>query len=197
MQERYASAAQRRVLLTRPVREWGLVYVSRNMQVVCQIPCVVDNPILSNGKCTLRLHRRGRPPRPTSLSRLSTFSRDKKLFPVCISSTKSHIQMSSLVPARLTFCQCWQGALGVRWARLSSGFLYCCYSVAYIRNNTLLLPQLPQPPPPRRPGHNPSVRHKRVWISHDWVAAWEQTNLIVRVSSNMSECSMCLNRSQD
>lgn len=110
MQERYAAAAQRRMLLTRPVREWGLVYVSRNMQVVCQIPRVVDNPILSNGKCTLRLHRGGRPPRPTSLSRLSTFSRDKKLFPVCISSTKSHIQMSSLVPARLTFCRCWQGA---------------------------------------------------------------------------------------
>lgn len=122
-------------------------------------PLCGDNPVLSNGKSTLRLHGGGRPPRPTSLSRLATFQ-SRQQTPSCVypfrRKQKSHIQASSLVPARLTFSRHWQGALGVRRARLSSGFSYCCYSVAYSRNNTLLLPQ------PPRPGHNPSARHKRV-----------------------------------
>lgn len=54
---------------------------------------------------------------------------------------KSHIKQSSLVSTSLTFSRCWQGAWGVWWAQLSSGFSYCCYSVAYSKNNTLLLPQ--------------------------------------------------------
>lgn len=125
-------------------------------------PLFGDNPVLSNGRCTLRLHRGdGRLDlHPCLLSQ--HFSRDNKLFPVCIpfakknKKQKSHIQASSPVPTRLTFSRRWQGALGVRRARLSSGFSYCCYSVAYSRNNTLLLPQ------PPRPGHNLSARHERV-----------------------------------
>lgn len=32
------------MLLQRPTQEWELVYVSRNMRVICQIPCVVTTP---------------------------------------------------------------------------------------------------------------------------------------------------------
>lgn len=123
-------------------------------------PLCGDDSVLSNGKCALRL-RMGAGRLDLHPSLVSQhFSRDNRLLPVCIPSAKktkkkSHIQASSLVPARLTFSRPWQGALGVRPARLSSGFSYCCYSVAYSRNKTLLLPQ------PPRPGHNLSVRHER------------------------------------
>lgn len=89
-------------------------------------PLCGDNPVLSNGKSTLRLHRGARPPRPTSLSRLATFQ-SRQQTPSCVypfrRTQKSHIQASSLRPRSPDLQPALAGGLGSAASSTFIGFL--------------------------------------------------------------------------
>lgn len=126
----------------------------------------------------MQLHSGGGSSRPTSPCRLWTFIRHYKLsFPHTQKKATSRCHDLQLVLGGGPW-EC--GGLDFHWGccivvtvRLTSEIIRCSY-----RN-------------PHRPGHNPWVRHKRIWISYDGAAAWEQTNLIVDL------LAMCLNSGRE
>lgn len=58
-------------------------------------------------------------------------------------SFRSKATAGTLFSGSVTFSWSWQGACEAWSTRLSLGFSHCCYSVAYSKNNTLLLTQSP------------------------------------------------------
>lgn len=80
--------------------------------------------------------------------------------------TGSHFKQPLL--CCVTFSWSWQQAWGLWRARLSSGFLYCCYSAAYSKNNTLLLPQ------PVDLIITPKHSKKGLWMSHN---KWKRSEI--------------------
>lgn len=88
------------------------------------------------------------------------------IFAAFIHTSSSHTKPLLAAPAPLhsnsaTFIGSWQGAWGLWRAQLSSGFSYCCYSLAYSKNNTLLQPQ------PLDRDITPKPNRKRPWINHN------------------------------
>lgn len=133
-----------------------LVYNGWYKGVVCRIPCVTTQTRITSSMCfggtgdkinTLDFYLSLSLAVPLTLlpsffSFIHTliFSSHAHYFHP---SFRSKATSGTLFSSSVTFSWSWQGACGAWSTRLSLGFSYCCYSVAYSKNNTLLLPQSP------------------------------------------------------